>query len=68
MLSDVGRAKETRVIQENSLHQLSHIHADAKLAFVFLEHSKNLSASYPECWMSEAYRLLRMLQLEREFS
>lgn len=54
MFADVGRAKKARVVQKDALQQLSHVDADAELAFVRFKHCEDSSAMHAKRRMAEA--------------
>ncbi len=68
MLSDIRRTKEAEVVEENSLHQFSHVHADAELALVCFENGENPSTEHAKCRMAEADGFLGIPQGEAGFS
>jgi anti-sigma B factor antagonist len=67
MLSDVRRAKESRVVKKKSLQLPLHLHANAQLTLVVLEHTKCLAVN-AESWMAECNRLLRALERQTDLS
>ena len=68
MPSNVRCAEEPWVVEKDSLRELSHVHADAQLAFIGFEHRENLPAAEAKRGMTKTNCFLSIPQTETDVS